>query len=140
MSCVNVKGMVVFMCLAVGLLASGCSMDKGVAMPSGKALVIELNNSPEYQPLLNGRPQTCGMRSGRVFLKPGEECGQHSTKNHEEVLVFLSGRGTALIGEGESPLEVSQGRICYISPHTLHNIKNTNAEPLVYIYCVAPVK
>ena len=139
MSCVYVKGMVVFMCLAVGVLVSGCSMDKGIAMPSGKALVIELNNSPEYLPLLNGPPQTRGMRSGRVYLKPGEECGRHSTKNHEEVLVFLSGRGTALIGEGETSLEVSQGRISYIPPHTLHNIKNTNTEPLVYIYCVAPV-
>ena len=80
------------------------------------------------------------MRSGRVYLKPGEECGQHGTKAHEETLVFLSGNGTAFIGEKETAFEVGQGKICYIPPNTLHNIKNTGDLPLVYIYCVAPVR
>jgi len=109
-------------------------------MSSQKVLVIDLTNNSEYQPLLTGMPQTSGMRSGRVYLKPGEECGQHSTKAHEETLVFLSGKGTAFIGEKETAFEVGQGKICYIPPNTLHNIKNTGDEPLVYIYCVAPVK
>jgi quercetin dioxygenase-like cupin family protein len=132
----------IFSCLAGGIFISGCSMDnkKEVAMPSEKAMVIDLTDAPEYQPLLSGMPQTCGMRSGRVYLKSGEECGQHSTKAHEETLVFLSGRGTALIGEKETPFEVGQGKVCYIPPHTVHNVKNTGIEPLVYIYCVAPVK
>jgi mannose-6-phosphate isomerase-like protein (cupin superfamily) len=108
-------------------------------MSSQKVLVIDLANNSEYQPLLNGMPQTSGMRSGRVYLKPGEECGQHSTKAHEETLVFLSGKGTSLIGEKETAFEVGQGKICYIPPNTLHNIKNTGDLPLVYIYCVAPV-
>jgi mannose-6-phosphate isomerase-like protein (cupin superfamily) len=144
MNYLRVKAVVivfVFVYLAGGIFVSGCSMNgnEGIAMSSGKPLVIELNNNPEYQPLLGGVPQTCGMRSGRVYLKSGEACGQHSTKNHEEVLVFLSGKGTALIGEKEVSLAVGQGKICYIPPDTLHNIKNTGAEPLVYIYCVAPV-
>jgi mannose-6-phosphate isomerase-like protein (cupin superfamily) len=108
-------------------------------MPSGKVLVIDLTDKAEYQPLLTGMPQTSGMRSGRVYLKPGEECGQHSTKAHEETLVFLSGKGTALIGEKEASFEVGQGKVCYIPSHTLHNIRNTSDEPLIYIYCVAPV-
>ena len=144
MSCVRVKGTVValvFVCLAGCIFVSGCSMgnNKRVEMPSGKALVIDLTDAPEYQPLLTGMPQTSGMRSGRVYLKLGEECGQHSTKAHEETLVFLSGRGTAFIGEKETPFEVGRGKICYIPPNTLHNIKNTGDLPLVYIYCVAPV-
>ena len=110
-----------------------------VEMPSGKVLVIDLTDKLEYQPLLTGVPQTSGMRSGRVYLKPDEECGQHSTKAHEETLVFLSGKGTALIGEMETAFEVGKGKVCYIPPHTLHNIRNTSDEPLVYIYCVAPV-
>jgi mannose-6-phosphate isomerase-like protein (cupin superfamily) len=115
-------------------------MIKDSVMSSKEVSVINLENNPEYQPLLNGKPQTRGMRSGRVYLKPSEECGQHSTKAHEEMLVFLSGQGTALIGESQSEQrEVGQGKVSYIPPHTLHNIKNTGTEPLVYIYCVAPV-
>jgi mannose-6-phosphate isomerase-like protein (cupin superfamily) len=109
-------------------------------MSSQKVLVIDFANNSEYQPLLTGMPQTSGMRSGRVYLKSGEECGQHSTKANEETLVFLSGKGTAFIGEKEPPFEVGQGKICYIPPNTLHNVKNTGDLPLVYIYCVAPVK
>ena len=104
-----------------------------------KLLIIELKKEPEYQPLLTGVPQTCGMRSGRVYLKPGETCGRHSTEDHEEVLVFLSGKGVALIGEEQTPYEVGAGKVCYIPPFTMHNNKNTGTEPLVYIYCVTPV-
>jgi len=107
-------------------------------MPSEKAVVMNLNDKCEYQRLLAGRPQTCGMRSGRVYLAPGEECGQHSTQAREELLVFLSGNGMALIGEKDS-FQVGQGKVAYIPPHTDHNIKNTCQEPLTYIYCVAPI-
>jgi mannose-6-phosphate isomerase-like protein (cupin superfamily) len=131
---------IVLMFAAVGMFFSGCSINKGAAMPSRNVLIIDLLDKPEYQPLLTGLPQTCGMRSGRVYLKPGEECGQHSTKANEEMLTFLSGKGTALIGEEKNALAVGKGKISYIPPNTLHNIVNTGDEPLVYIYCVAPVQ
>ena len=102
-----------------------------------KVLVIDLNETAEYQRLLKGQPQTCGMRSGKVYLQPGASCGQHSTEHHEELLIFLSGQGLLLIGEKEC-LPVGEGKVCYIPPNTLHDIKNTGTEPLVYIYCVAP--
>lgn len=102
--------------------------------------VIDLKNSTEYQQLLAGIPWTFGMRAGRVYLQTGQTCGIHSTEHHEEMLVFLSGKGTALVGEDESTFEVGQGKISYIPPHTIHNIKNTGTEPLVYIYCVAPIR
>ena len=107
-------------------------------MPTRKPFIADLEKTDEYQSLLQGEPQTCGMRSGRVYLKPGETCGQHSTGQHEEMLVFLSGRGLALIGENDS-FEVGEGKISYIPPHTIHNVKNISTEPLIYIYCVAPV-
>ena len=103
-----------------------------------KVLVIDLNKDAENQKLLEGKPQTCGMRSGRVYLPPGQACGQHSTGDNEEVLVFLSGLGELLIGENGS-FQVGQGKVSYIPPHTTHNIKNTGADPLIYIYCVAPI-
>ena len=104
---------------------------------SEKVLVIELNDKAEYQRILEGQPQTFGMRSGRVYINPGQSCGRHSTKNHEELLVFLSGQGLLLIGEQDSH-QVGQGKVCYIPPHTDHDVKNPGTEPLIYIYCVAP--
>ena len=104
---------------------------------SEKVVIVDLNNNPEYQRLLAGEPQTCGMRSGRVYLAPGKECGLHSTKAHEELLVFLAGKGQLVISEKKG-LEVGLGKVSYIPPHTEHNVINTGTEPLVYIYCVAP--
>ena len=104
---------------------------------SEKAFVRELNDASEYQRLLGGRPETCGMRSGRVYLEPGKDCGEHSTKDHEELLVFLAGEGEAQIGPSDR-LKVGAGRVAYIAPQTLHNVYNTGSSPLVYIFCVAP--
>ncbi len=106
---------------------------------SKKVLVIELDKSSEFQRLLGGQPQTHGMRSGRVYLQTGQSCEQHSTKDREEMLIFLSGQGTLLIGEEQQSLPVSQGRVAYIPPNTIHDVKNTGNEPLIYIYCVCPV-
>jgi mannose-6-phosphate isomerase-like protein (cupin superfamily) len=104
---------------------------------SQKVLVVSLNDKPEYQRILEGQPQTHGMRSGRVYLKPGEACGQHSTKNHEELLVFLAGRGQLQIADLDR-FEVGAGKVVYIPPETLHDVHNTGSEPLRYVYCVAP--
>ncbi len=102
------------------------------------AFTVGLNDKPEYQRLLEGKPQTLGMRSGRVHLEPGQACGQHSTKSHEELLVFLSGQGELLIGEADR-FAVGRGKVAYIPPETLHDVRNAGSEPLTYVYCVAPV-
>ncbi len=104
---------------------------------SGKAFTVELDSKPEYQRLLEGAPQTSGMRSGRVYLEAGKSCGQHSTKDHEELLVFLTGQGMVHIGD-DTELPVGAGKVAYIPPRTLHDVENTGNEPLAYIYCVAP--
>ncbi len=131
--------------LMFGVFISGCGRShhhhNGASVISTeKVLVMDLSDKAEYQPLLTGEPQTHGMRSGRVYLQPGESCGEHSTGAHEEQLVFLSGKGTALIGKEQTAYEIGQGKIIYIPPYTIHDMKNTGTEPLVYIYCVAPVK
>jgi mannose-6-phosphate isomerase-like protein (cupin superfamily) len=102
-----------------------------------KVCIIALRDDTQYQELLR-EPQTSGMRSGKVCLQPGESCGQHSTNQHEEMLVFLSGQGLALVGE-DNFHEIGKEKISYIPPHTVHNIKNTGTEPLIYVYCVTPV-
>ena len=103
-----------------------------------KVVVIELNDRSEYQRLLGGEPQSCGMRSGRVYLQGGDSCGEHSTEGREELLVFLCGQGELLIGEKER-FEVGEGRVAYIPPNTVHNVRNTGSKPLIYVYCVASV-
>jgi mannose-6-phosphate isomerase-like protein (cupin superfamily) len=107
-----------------------------MASPHG-AFTLDLNSQPDYQRILEGKPQTHGMRSGRVHLEPGKACGQHSTKNHEELLVFLAGQGELLIGDRDR-LAVGAGKVAYIPPETLHDVKNTGTGALAYIYCVAP--
>ncbi len=102
-----------------------------------KVMVVDLNNKPEYQRILEGLPQTHGMRSGRVHLKPGEACGQHSTKHHEELLVFLTGQGRLQIGDRDY-FAVGAGKTVYIPPETLHDVYNSGSEALTYVYCVVP--
>lgn len=107
-------------------------------MSSSQVFVIDLSKSAKYQRLLDGEPQTCGMRSGRVYLQPGDACGKHSTKQREELLVFLSGQGRLLIGENDS-YPIGEGKVSYIPPNTVHDVENTGTKPLIYIYCVAGV-
>ena len=101
-------------------------------------LVLRLQADLAYQPLLDGTPQTCGMRSGCVPLEEGTECGQHSTKAHEEVLVVLSGAGVVRL-EGHGDLAIRGNDVVYIPPHTSHNVVNTGGGVLRYVYVVAPV-
>jgi oxalate decarboxylase/phosphoglucose isomerase-like protein (cupin superfamily) len=121
------------------LIAAGCTAGRDTPGTGAahKPFVQRLEDPCDYHLLLTGRPQTCGMRSGRVRLAPGRSIGLHSTKGNEELLVFFSGSGIALLGE-DTQLQVGAGRVAYIPPQTTHDIKNTGTEPLVYVFCVAP--
>jgi hypothetical protein len=90
-------------------------------------------------PLLQGIPQTAGMRSGFVRLKPGGSVGWHTTSQNEEALVVLRGRGEALL-EGQPGRALEAPMLVYIPPATRHNVANTGDEPLEYVYVVAPAK
>ena len=90
-------------------------------------------------PLLQGAPQTTGMRSGFVRLKPGATVGWHTTGKNEETLVILKGRGEALI-EGKAKQTFQAPAFAYIPPETRHNVSNTGSDQLEYVYVVAPAK
>jgi mannose-6-phosphate isomerase-like protein (cupin superfamily) len=90
-------------------------------------------------PLLKGLPQTAGMRSGYVRLKPGETVGWHTTGKNEESLVILSGRGEARV-EGQAARVFAAPALVYIPPTTRHNVANTGSEVLEYVYVVAPAR
>jgi hypothetical protein len=90
-------------------------------------------------PLLRGIPQTAGMRSGFVRLKPGETVGWHTTGKNEESLVVLHGRGEALV-DGEPSLNFTAPAVVYIPPAARHNVANVGNQLLEYVYVVVPAK
>ncbi len=87
--------------------------------------------------MLQGPPQTTGMRSGFVRLKPGDTVGWHTTGHNEESLVVLRGQGEALI-DGQGKRTFVAPAFAYIPPGTRHNVSNTGQEILEYVYIVAP--
>lgn len=106
--------------------------------PPRQALTLALECPGGDCPLLKGVPQTAGMRSGFVRLKPGESVGWHSTGQNEESLVILHGSGEALI-EGQPARRFTAPQLVYIPPAARHNVTNTGTEALEYVYVVAPV-
>jgi mannose-6-phosphate isomerase-like protein (cupin superfamily) len=118
--------------LAATLLCAAAAAPEP-ARPAAIRLACEGNDCP----LLKGVPQTNGMRSGFVRLKPGESVGTHSTGEHEEALMILRGEGKAEV-EGHS-VPFSSKMEVYIPPRSRHNVTNTGTEMLEYVYVVAPV-
>jgi mannose-6-phosphate isomerase-like protein (cupin superfamily) len=108
-------------------------------MTRPKPLVLPLACPAGDCPLLTGTPQTAGMRSGFVRLKPGETVGWHTTGQNEETLVILRGQGAALI-EGQPARAFAAPTIAYIPPTTRHDVANTGTELLEYVYVVAPAR
>ena len=106
--------------------------------PSPQLLTLPLECASGDCPLLQGAPQTAGLRSGSVRLKPGETVGWHTTGQHEEALIILRGRGEARI-EGQPGRPFTAPKLVYIPPATRHNIANTGDELLEYVYVVAPL-
>jgi mannose-6-phosphate isomerase-like protein (cupin superfamily) len=104
-------------------------------MAEGKSFVADLNDRKDYQRLVEPGRQSLGLKCGRVHLEPGQACGEHSTEAREEVLVFLTGHGELRTGQDQKA-DVGQGKVAYIPPKTLHDVKNTGTEPLVYVFCV----
>jgi mannose-6-phosphate isomerase-like protein (cupin superfamily) len=110
---------------------------QGSPAESRRPLVLALDCDAGDCPLLTGSPQTAGLRSGFVRLKPGAAVGWHSTDTNEEQLVILRGRGEAQIG-GESARAFTAPAAVYIPPATRHNVLNTGTELLEYVYVVVP--
>lgn len=88
-------------------------------------------------PLLQGAPQTAGMRSGYVRLKRGESVGWHTTGRHEEALTILQGIGRVQI-KGRPDIPIHARMLTYIPPNTKHNVTNDEDEILEYTWVVAP--
>jgi len=122
-----------FTILAAALVAAPLSSQMSRPEPFARSLECAKGECA----LLEGTPQTAGMRSGFVRLKPGETVGWHTTGQHEEALVILRGEGAALI-EGRPKQTFIAPAFAYIPPATRHNVSNTGKALLEYVYVVAP--
>ena len=110
----------------------------GQAQPQPRSITLPANEV-NYQPILTGKPDSAGMRSGYVRLLPGEAVGLHSTDGNEEVVIPLSGTGE-LRSPGIPALPIQSGCVLYNPPHTPHDVVNTGNDPLCYIYVVVKVE
>jgi quercetin dioxygenase-like cupin family protein len=107
-------------------------------MSDPKPFVLALPTTDEYIEILSAG-NSVGMRSGRVVLSPGKDVGKHSTDNHEELIVVLSGEGELEVA-GIGRTRIRAGMVAYNPPQTEHNVINTGKESLIYIYVVATTK
>lgn len=123
----------------VPIVAAVAALPLGSQAPRPQLLTLPLVCPGGDCPLLKGAPQTAGMRSGFVRLKPGETVGWHTTGANEETLVILRGEGSALV-EGQPPRAFAAPALAYIPPATRHNVSNTGKDTLEYVYVVAPAK
>ena len=123
--------------VSLGLFVAAVSLSSQMSKP--QPLTMPLGCPKGDCPLLEGTPQTTGMRSGFVRLKPGATVGWHTTGKNEESLVILRGRGEALI-DGQAKQAFVAPAFAYIPPATRHNVQNTGKEVLEYVYVVAPAK
>lgn len=102
--------------------------------------VIKLDaGGKDYVPVLSGPPETVTMHSGLVSLAPGKSVGKHSTKDNEEMLVILEGKGEYRI-EGGPTLIAQAGDALYCPPNREHDMVNVGTGVLRYVYIVAKAK
>lgn len=125
----------VVLALAATLLAPGGVLAEEAAGPRLKVVSLDPGDRP-YMLLLSGPPETASMRSGLVTLAPGASIGRHDTGKNEEMLVPLDGEGELRI-DGHAPVVIKPGLITYAPAHTAHDVTNTGAKPLRYIFIVA---
>jgi mannose-6-phosphate isomerase-like protein (cupin superfamily) len=71
-----------------------------------------------------------------VECQPNSQQDMHSHPAQEQVYVIVAGQGQMLVGDEKR--EVAIGTLVFVPPATPHAIRNTGAEPLVYVSATAP--
>jgi mannose-6-phosphate isomerase-like protein (cupin superfamily) len=104
-------------------------------MEKPKPFSVLLPSDRDYVEIL-GDGKGLVLHSGRVRLLPGQDCGRHSTGNHEELIVVIEGEGELEV-DGVGRTQIRSGMVAYNPPQTEHNVFNTGTQPLAYIYVVA---
>jgi mannose-6-phosphate isomerase-like protein (cupin superfamily) len=71
-----------------------------------------------------------------MTIPPGEEIGEETHHDTDQVLYFVDGTGEAVL-DGERS-EVSAGRLVFVGAGVLHNFVNTGDQPLRLVSAYAP--
>lgn len=109
------------------------------AMDTLKPILIRLDNDTGYKRLLDNTKDTAGVKSGCVVLKPGDSVGEHSTKNREEIIIFIEGIAEVYSSKGEKVV-AEKNSIVYMPPETKHDVKNVGTKDLRYVYIASPIR
>ena len=71
-----------------------------------------------------------------MSVQPGDDIGEEVHDGHDQILVFVSGRGTAVL-DGRSS-DIGIGDLVYVKSGTRHNFINAGDEPLRLFTIYAP--
>jgi mannose-6-phosphate isomerase-like protein (cupin superfamily) len=71
-----------------------------------------------------------------VECQPNSQQAMHAHSTQEQVYVIVAGGGQMLVGDERG--EVGAGTLVFVPPATPHAIRNTGAEPLVYVSATVP--
>lgn len=130
----------IFFFITITITLTSLDIRAGETQKSPVPKVIPLRISEEnYIRLLGGPPETYEMHSGLVYLKPNTSVGKHNTKDYEEMVIVLEGKGEMRITGGDT-LNIDKNVVLYCPPNQEHDIYNTGSTPLRYIYVVAKTK
>lgn len=99
---------------------------------------VPFSGTEKFTRLLPGVPDTAGMKSGYMILRPGESVGEHKTTGREEAIVILEGKAAVYV-EQKFAFVAEAESLVYIPPEIAHDIKNETDKPLRYVYVVTPV-
>jgi quercetin dioxygenase-like cupin family protein len=100
--------------------------------------VLSLPQAAEKRFQILNADNSAVMHSGMVTLVKDECIGEHTTGEHEEIIVVMEGEGE-IEAEGNGRKKIKKGEVAYNPPHTKHNVFNSGADVLKYIYIVAKV-
>ena len=79
-----------------------------------------------------------GTKSQLVLmsLEPNEDIGLETHEEVDQLIYVIDGEGTAVIGEGSKKIE--KGDVVCVPAGTLHNIVNTDDEPMKVFTVYSP--
>jgi quercetin dioxygenase-like cupin family protein len=127
--------LIVFITIALSLYSYA---QNNSMKPTPKLITLDQASTERVQ-ILNGHPETVTMRSGYMVLAPSKSVGTHSTKDNEEAIVVMAGKGEFRIVAG-STFQLHPYCIVYCPPNTEHDVINIGTDTLRYIYIVARAK
>ena len=99
---------------------------------------INPDTNERYTRLFSAKDGTAEyLKSGYVVLGKAESIGEHSTGAWEEVLIIIEGKGRLILNKFDH-IDIEKNRVLYIGPNTIHDVHNTGAGSLRYIYVTSP--